>query len=81
MKIDEELAIKVATLSRRAPQEWGEFLKAFDAYVEVRKEECIRAPLDMLQVTQGRAQNSATVLDLFRNAVSIADRIAIKAQK
>jgi hypothetical protein len=66
---------KTAALARRAPQEWAEFLAAFKEYSNVRAVECVRAPRHALQTTQGRAQQTASLLALFEGAVKKSDAL------
>lgn len=69
------LILQSAALARAAPQAWTEFLSELRKANDARQKECVQAPLAMLQVAQGRAQNSAQLLDLFENALATAKRI------
>lgn len=62
------LSEKTAALARSAPQQWREFLAELAVEAEKKKDECVRAPVEVLQVTQGRAQQITALLDLFRKA-------------
>lgn len=73
---EDELTLRAAALARAAPVSWGEFLAAFAAYADRRKTECIQAPIEELQRTQGRAQQAASLVTLFGEAVKNADRLS-----
>lgn len=75
---DRNLVLSAAAIAHRAPQEWAQFISALHAYVDVRRDECIRSSLDMLQVTQGRAQASAALRDLLADAVNTANKLETK---
>lgn len=75
-EIDIDLIRKTADLARSAPREWELFLVAMQAHADHKKDECVRAPLELLQVAQGTARAAAAYHDLFRNAVTTAARIA-----
>ena len=75
------LVLKAAALARSAPVQWREFLAELAVYVDVKKNECIQAPPEMLQVTQGRAQQLASLLTLFNNAVKDADRVVVQLER
>lgn len=62
------LTLKTAALARAAPREWAEFLAEWRSYADTKKDECIRAPVEVLQVAQGRAQNAVEMLNLFTKA-------------
>lgn len=62
------LALKVAAVARACPREWAEFLVEWRLEVDKKKDECVRAPVEALQVTQGRAQQAIATLDLFTKA-------------
>jgi hypothetical protein len=76
--VDSELVLKSASLSRIAPREWEEFLKAFRAYGDDQSRLCVQAATDQLHRMQGRAQQCDSLSDLFGNAGKTADRIAQK---
>ena len=72
---DKDLIFSAARVSFRAPQEWAQFVSALKAYADERSAECVRSPIDMLQVTQGRAQASRDFFDLLSTAVAQAQKI------
>jgi hypothetical protein len=59
------LILAAAELSRRAPEQWAEFMIAFVVYASGKRDECVQAPLAMLPVAQGRAQAIAQLEVLF----------------
>jgi hypothetical protein len=70
-----ELAMAAAELMHSAPAPWKVFLERFCRFTEKAKEDCIRSPVDMIQVTQGRAQQCALLFELFADADKTAVRI------
>jgi len=68
------LTLTAAALAKTAPTQWREFLAELEAYSAIKAKECIQAPVEVLQVTQGRAQQVASLLTLFTNAVKDAER-------
>lgn len=75
MKAKDELILKTAALARTGHAQWSEFLVAFAAYVNSKKDECIVAPVADLQVTQGRAQQCVALEELFKGALVRADKL------
>lgn len=75
------LTLKAAALARAAPHQWREFLAELTVYANTKKDECIQAPVEVLQVTQGRAQQIASLVTLFNNAVKDADRIVVQLER
>lgn len=72
---DRDLIFAAANVATRAPQEWATFIIALTAHVNNKRDECIRSPLDMLQVTQGRAQASAALRDILADCAKTANDI------
>lgn len=75
---DKDLTIATADLARRSPEEWSKFLAAFRAHSNVRRDQCVSSPVEQLQVTQGRAQESVALLRIFETCLQAADRITEK---
>lgn len=75
------LVIKAAALARAAPVQWREFLAELAVFANAKKDECIQAPIEVLQITQGRAQQVASLVTLFNNAVKDADRIVVQLER
>lgn len=75
------LTIKAAALARIAPQQWREFLAELAAYSDKKRTELVQAPVETIQVAQGRAQACALLCDLFGSAVKDADRVADLLQR
>lgn len=78
VKTDKDLIFAAARVSFRAPQEWASFISTLAAHVETKRNECISAPLDMLQVAQGRAQAWTAVHDMFVDCINTAKSIEAK---
>lgn len=78
MTIDQELIMKSAVLSRVAPREWADFMTALQKYGDELARQCVQAQPEHLQISQGRAQQCASLVTLFGDAGKTADRIATK---
>lgn len=78
---DDQFIIKAAALSRAAPNEWRGFVEEFKRYVDRRRDECVRAPADMVFVAQGRAQQCDVLFGQLDTCRSVADRIAEKGKR
>lgn len=78
MSSERELILAAARLARSAPEGWKQFLGAFQNYTNIQRDNCVQSPLDVLPVTQGRAQCSAHLLGLFADCLSKADAIEEK---
>ena len=81
MSADRRLILAAAHLSHRAPHEWVEFITAFTAYADEKRDHVIEANPDSLQVTQGRAQACVALRKLFAECRETANRIETKIQK
>lgn len=77
---DRELIFAAAKLARSAPENWDEFIGALSTYTDIQISNCISSPLEELPRAQGRAQNSATLLRLLRDALKTADQIERKTK-
>jgi hypothetical protein len=75
---EQELVKKSASLSRFAPREWAEFLSAMQNYGDALARVCVQSQPEHLQISQGRAQQCASLVALFGDAGKTADRIASK---
>lgn len=75
MKAEDDLILKSAGLAHAAPEEWKAFVASMKAVSFEWMTNCVRSPVDALQVNQGRAQQAALLADLFEGAVKAADRI------
>lgn len=78
MQENRALIFAAASVAHRAPHEWADFISKLTAYVEVKRDECIRSPLDMLQVTQGRAQASGALREILADCVKTANELETK---
>jgi hypothetical protein len=73
-----ELVKASAALKRRSPQEWSDFMAAFQIFTDTNRDMCISSSLDTLPVAQGRAQNCVALLRLFKDCIQVADQIQEK---
>jgi len=64
-----------ASLARRAPEEWGKFVEVLEIATGKKMGECVAAPVDMLQVAQGRAQSMAALTSLMKDCIRLSDTI------
>ena len=78
MNEDRRLILAAAQLSYRSPHEWAEFVSAFTAYTDSKREDVVEANPNSLQVTQGRAQACTALRKLFAECRETADRINSK---
>jgi hypothetical protein len=72
---DRDLILRAATLARSAPESWEKFLGALAQYTETQRHNCISSPIEMLPVTQGRAQACVHLLALLKDCSLTADKI------
>jgi hypothetical protein len=72
------LVLSVASLSRAAPKEWEQFLEEYKKYQAEITKQLVQSPGENVLVAQGRAQQAASLADLFSNAVKTADRLTKK---
>jgi hypothetical protein len=75
------LTLKAAALAKTAPTQWREFLAELELYGAAKSRECVMAPPEVLQVTQGRAQQVASLVALFTDAVKDAERIVDRIER
>lgn len=75
MKEQDLLVIEAARLARSSPELWERFVTAFRAYSALAAKDCIQSPLPELPRNQGRAQNTARLLDMFETCKARADKL------
>ena len=63
-----DLERAAALLQRSSPQAYDDFIKALAVYNEQKMRECVLAQTAELQRAQGRAQQTQTLTNLFRDA-------------
>jgi len=63
--MDRKLIFAAAALRRQSLEGFQNFVEAFRAFTETRRDECIRAPSEHLSVSQGRAQNCTEILRML----------------
>lgn len=78
---DRELIIAAADLARSSPRSWEAFLQAMQDYTDEKRDQCISSPVEALQVSQGRAQNSRDLLRLFTDCLKTSEQIKQKSEK
>ena len=72
---DPDISPAAAELARSAPEAWARFKDAYKRYAERVRDDLLKASLDELQKSQGRAQQCAREIALLDDAVNAADRI------
>lgn len=65
LKPEDELTIAANRVSRSAPQQWAEFIKAVELYSRLKDQACIAAPADQVLKAQGKALQIQELLNLF----------------
>ncbi len=65
-------------LSQAAPNTWQEFVKAFELHDALKRIELVQSPLDRLQISQGRAQETTAILKIFLQATGAGTATAHK---
>jgi hypothetical protein len=75
MSISKELIFAAAALARSSPENWQRFLTAFKGHCDELKDQCVASPVEMLQVTQGRAQAATGLLKDLTGANSKATEL------
>jgi hypothetical protein len=72
---DKGMVLAAARLARTAPQQWDEFVSAFQEYTDDKIVDVIQAPPDMLSTTQGRAQGLTSLGRLLMECRKMAENI------
>lgn len=67
--------VAAARLSRAAPADWQQFVDAAATYANQQALACIQSPMDVLPVTQGRAQSAHRLHTLLAECRSMADKL------
>lgn len=75
MSTSRSLTVRAAELASRAPEDWQLFIESLTAHVDEARDNCIRSPLDMLQINQGRAQALTAILQTLRDAPRLARQL------
>jgi hypothetical protein len=75
---EKELALAVAQLAYRAPQEFAQFVSALTLYAEKRRDELLESPPNTLTFNQGRAKACVQLRDTIANATRTAEAIQQK---
>ena len=75
MTVENDFQMAAAKLARVAPENWKQFLGAFQAYSSMQIQNCVQSPLETLPVAQGRAQATARLYGLMAECIQAADKI------
>lgn len=71
------LILAAAKLSQSVPStDWDDFLRVLEHHASEVRDDCVQAPIDMLQVAQGRAQQASRFLQIFKDCRTQAARIS-----
>jgi hypothetical protein len=81
VEAERRLIVVAAQLSSRAPEQWADFVAAFHAYTDDRKDDVVQANPDSLVNSQGRAQACVHLRKLFSECREQADRITTRQSK
>lgn len=77
----DELSVAAAQLARAAPQQWDNFKAVHRRFADRYRDQLVKADLNELQKSQGRAQQCALYVALFDDAVNAADRLSERAAR
>lgn len=69
------LILSTAALRRAAPDAWRDFAMALQNYAGQQLHEMASAPVERLQVAQGRAQLLISLIKTFEQSLVTADKI------
>lgn len=75
MTTETDLQLAAARIARSMPDAWDRFIAAVQAYSSQQITNCIQSPLDVLPVTQGRAQATARLYGLLAECIASADKL------
>ena len=70
-----DFILAAAALSRSAPAQWDAFMLELKAYADRKRDDCVQATVDTLQVAQGRAQAVSGILKEMTEARANSDKI------
>ena len=77
-EITKIIALRAASVARRAPDEWKELIEALQFLTAHRRDECVSSPADNVYLAQGRAREAASLLRALENCLKTADQITEK---
>jgi hypothetical protein len=75
---DKNIILAAAALARVAPEAWTKFHAALYDYADQRCVEMVAAPVDMVQIAQGRAQALQTLYRTLENCSRKSENMAAK---
>ena len=71
----DQIAIRAAALARMTPEFWNAFLSELGKYSEEVKDAVVVAPIEQLQICQGRAQALRHLMSILHGAAAIAAKL------
>jgi hypothetical protein len=74
------LATTAVALRASAPVAWTDFVQAIEAHYLHLADQCVTSPIELLQVSKGRATETRELLRVFMNAPKIVEQIAQAAE-
>jgi hypothetical protein len=78
MKPAEHILLQaVVTLKSSDPVAWANFMTALEARAVELRDQCVAAPKDILEITQGRAQAMRDLVKLLKDAPELARRLGL----
>jgi hypothetical protein len=75
MTAESDLVIAAARIARSSPDAWDQFLASVQAYSSQQIQNCIQSPLELLPVSQGRAQATARLYGILAECKASADKL------
>lgn len=75
------LILQTAQLRRSSPDVWAEFSAALQNYTGQQLHELAGAPVEKLQVAQGRVQSLMQLIKIFETSLVMADKILDNRKK
>jgi hypothetical protein len=81
MPAEDNLVMHAARLARHAPEQWSAFIDALAGYTNYQTTNCVRAPLDILPVAQGRAQQCALLYEALADCLAGSAKIEGRTKK
>ena len=75
------LILHTAALRRAAPDAWRDFSSALQNFAGQQLHELAGAPIEKLQVAQGRVQALMNLIKIFETSLVMAEKIADNRKK
>lgn len=77
-EIIKQIALRAASVARRAPEEWSTLIEALHHLSNHRRDELVSSPADNVYIAQGRAREASSLLRMFETCLKTADQITEK---